>query len=166
MAAGCRHPRRRPPDLQAAAGVAGLAGRRRAAAGPGPRGAWQDPDAVVSEIDAGDPAAALRGLSAASDPGWLDAWLAADDAAGGALAAALGDELSEPLVAARLGEWLAAEATLFVAASMPIRDVELYLPARREPPPVLSNRGANGIDGTVSAAFGVAAAQAEARWCC
>ena len=47
---------------------------------------------------------------------------------------------------------------LFVAASMPIRDVELYFPARRELPRVLSNRGANGIDGTVSSAFGVAAA--------
>jgi 2-succinyl-5-enolpyruvyl-6-hydroxy-3-cyclohexene-1-carboxylate synthase len=123
--------------------------------------AWQDPNAVVSEIDAGDPPAALGGLSAASDPGWLDAWLAADDAAGDALAAALGDELSEPLVSARLAQWLPVEATLFVAASMPIRDVELYLAARRPLPHVLSNRGANGIDGTVSTAFGVAAAQAE-----
>ncbi len=123
-----------------------------------PDNAWQDPDAVVSEIDGGDPAAALRGLSTARDPDWLDAWLAADDVAAAALAAALGDELSEPLVCARLGEWLPERSTLFVAASMPIRDVELYLPARRELPRVLSNRGANGIDGTVSAAFGVAAA--------
>ncbi len=41
---------------------------------------------------------------------------------------------------------------------MPIRDLELYLPAGRPLPRVLSNRGANGIDGTVSSAFGVAAA--------
>jgi 2-succinyl-5-enolpyruvyl-6-hydroxy-3-cyclohexene-1-carboxylate synthase len=41
---------------------------------------------------------------------------------------------------------------------MPIRDVELFLPARELAPRVLSNRGANGIDGTVSAAFGAAAA--------
>ena len=43
---------------------------------------------------------------------------------------------------------------------MPIRDVEEFLPARDEPPRVLSNRGANGIDGTVSSAFGAAAAPA------
>ena len=41
---------------------------------------------------------------------------------------------------------------------MPIRDVELYFPAREDGPRVLSNRGANGIDGTVSSAFGAAAA--------
>ncbi len=41
---------------------------------------------------------------------------------------------------------------------MPIRDVELYFPAGRDTPRVLSNRGANGIDGTVSTAFGAAAA--------
>jgi 2-succinyl-5-enolpyruvyl-6-hydroxy-3-cyclohexene-1-carboxylate synthase len=40
---------------------------------------------------------------------------------------------------------------------MPIRDAELYFPAGRPLPRVLSNRGANGIDGTVSTAFGVAA---------
>jgi 2-succinyl-5-enolpyruvyl-6-hydroxy-3-cyclohexene-1-carboxylate synthase len=128
-----------------------------------PHGAWQDPDAVASEICAGDPIAALRGLSATPDPEWLAAWLGADDAAGDALAAALGDELSEPVVAARLGEWLPAESLLFVAASMPIRDLELYFPARRQLPRVLSNRGANGIDGTVSSAFGVAAASAAGR---
>ena len=44
---------------------------------------------------------------------------------------------------------------------MPIRDVELHLPARVPLPRVLSNRGANGIDGTVSAAFGAAAARPE-----
>src|SRR5438067_4872595 len=48
------------------------------------------------------------------------------------------------------------DATLFVASSMPIRDVETFAAARPDPPRVLANRGANGIDGTVSAAFGAA----------
>jgi 2-succinyl-5-enolpyruvyl-6-hydroxy-3-cyclohexene-1-carboxylate synthase len=61
-------------------------------------------------------------------------------------------------VAAELGVRLPPQATLVVASSMPVRDVETFFPARPDPPRVLSNRGANGIDGTVSTAFGVAAA--------
>src|ERR1700735_1579294 len=41
---------------------------------------------------------------------------------------------------------------------MPVRDIESFWPVRADPPRVLCNRGANGIDGTVSSAFGVAAA--------
>jgi 2-succinyl-5-enolpyruvyl-6-hydroxy-3-cyclohexene-1-carboxylate synthase len=125
-----------------------------------PDQAWQDPGAVVAELDVGDPVTALDRIAPAGrlDPHWLGDWRAADEAAGVALTEGLGDELSEPLVAARLGDWLSPAVTLFVAASMPIRDLELYLPARRPLPRIQSNRGANGIDGTVSTAFGIAAA--------
>ena len=61
-------------------------------------------------------------------------------------------------MAAELGVRLPPRATLVVASSMPVRDVETFFPARAEPPRVLANRGANGIDGTVSTAYGVAAA--------
>ena len=130
-----------------------------------PEGAWQDPAAVLSAIDGSDPAAILAAAIRATearqtptDPDWLAGWRAADRAVTAEIERALGGKLSEPLVAALLGEWLGADATLFVASSMPIRDVELFFPARSTGPRVLSNRGANGIDGTVSAAFGAAAA--------
>jgi 2-succinyl-5-enolpyruvyl-6-hydroxy-3-cyclohexene-1-carboxylate synthase len=118
---------------------------------------WQDPDAVVG--------LRLRGRlpqPAALDvePGWLDSWRAADAAASDAIAKTLADELSEPLVARGLAEWLPPEATLFVASSMPVRDLEEFAPVRDEGPRVLSNRGANGIDGTLSSAFGATAAGA------
>jgi 2-succinyl-5-enolpyruvyl-6-hydroxy-3-cyclohexene-1-carboxylate synthase len=78
-------------------------------------------------------------------------------AAADAIAGALGDELSEPAVAAALAD-LPGEATVFTASSMPVRDVETFWPVRDAPPRVLAHRGANGIDGTVASAFGVAAA--------
>ena len=125
-----------------------------------PEGTWQDPAGVLSAVHPGDPAAALDYAApiTAADPDWLAAWRAADDTASAAISQALGDELSEPLVAARLADWLPPDATLFVASSMPVRDVELFFAAHELGPRVLSNRGANGIDGTVSSAFGAAAA--------
>jgi 2-succinyl-5-enolpyruvyl-6-hydroxy-3-cyclohexene-1-carboxylate synthase len=124
-----------------------------------PEGAWQDPAAVVSVSDPGDPAAALEAHAPETppDPDWLAAWRRADDDTADVIADALGDELSEPLVARCLGEWLPSDATLFVASSMPIRDVELFFASRELAPHVASNRGANGIDGIVSSAFGAAA---------
>ncbi|HLM50571.1 MAG TPA: thiamine pyrophosphate-dependent enzyme, partial [Solirubrobacteraceae bacterium] len=147
-----------------------------------PEEAWQDPDGVTGTLVAADPAATLRALAAgrehargprvggvalsfmggrsevpASDEDWAAGWQAADRDAAGAITAALGDELSEPRVAAELGAALPAQATCFVASSMPVRDVETFWPARDDPPRALSNRGANGIDGTVAAAFGAAA---------
>ncbi len=125
-----------------------------------PGGAWQDPDALADVRLVADPAATLAAFAPdpGGEPGWLAGWRAADAAAGAALASALGEELSEPAVALETARALGAEATLVVAASMPIRDVEAFLPVRDDAPRVLSNRGANGIDGTTSTAFGVAAA--------
>ncbi len=124
-----------------------------------PEGTWQDPSAVLSAIERGDPVAALEDWTpdAPLDPDWLADWRSADEEAGKRLDAVLGEKLSEPLVARSLGEWLAADATLFVSSSMPVRDLELCFPDRERAPRVLCNRGANGIDGTVSSAFGAAA---------
>jgi 2-succinyl-5-enolpyruvyl-6-hydroxy-3-cyclohexene-1-carboxylate synthase len=146
--------------------LAGLAGVRQVALDP--EGAWQDPASVLSDSLALDPTAALRQLtdahSSPSAPGdgvdedWLASWRSADERAAQAILGVLGGEqLSEPSVAAELGVLLPEEATLFVASSMPVRDIETFWPVRADPPRVLCNRGANGIDGTVSSAFGAAA---------
>ncbi len=126
-----------------------------------PEGHWQDPDSALCRVFALEPAAALWQLSDAppqSDPDWLARWRSADELAAEAILGVLAGELSEPAVAAELGVLLPAEATLFVASSMPVRDIESFWPVRADPPRVLCNRGANGIDGTVSSAFGAAAA--------
>ncbi|MBV8217017.1 MAG: 2-succinyl-5-enolpyruvyl-6-hydroxy-3-cyclohexene-1-carboxylic-acid synthase [Solirubrobacterales bacterium] len=138
-----------------------LAGLNAAQIAFDPDGVWHDPDAAVglrirASLAANPPL--IDGAPVAADRDWLASWRAADDAVAVAIDRTLGDELSEPRVARALGGWLPPEATLFVASSMPIRDVEEFFPARDGGPRVLSNRGANGIDGTVSSAFGAAAA--------
>jgi 2-succinyl-5-enolpyruvyl-6-hydroxy-3-cyclohexene-1-carboxylate synthase len=128
-----------------------------------PEAAWQDPGGAVATLAAVDPRAALDALAARvtdkRDAAWLDRWRRADRAAATGIVRALAPAgLSEPRVAAELGATLPPDATVVVASSMPVRDVETFFPARPDPPRVLANRGANGIDGTVSTAFGVAAA--------
>jgi 2-succinyl-5-enolpyruvyl-6-hydroxy-3-cyclohexene-1-carboxylate synthase len=122
-------------------------------AGFAPPSVWHDPDATLGRL--------LRGRLArlpAAEAGWLAAWRAADTRVADAFAGVLGDDLGEPQVARALLGRLPAEATVVVASSMPVRDVESFTAVRDDPPRVISNRGANGIDGTVSTAFGVAAA--------
>jgi 2-succinyl-5-enolpyruvyl-6-hydroxy-3-cyclohexene-1-carboxylate synthase len=123
-----------------------------------PTGVWHDPDGVLEELLEADPVSTLRAAGAPEpQPSWAADWRAADDAAAGAIDAALGDSLSDAAVARELGR-LDASYVVFVAASMPIRDAETFWPAADEPPRALAHRGANGIDGTISAALGAAAA--------
>ena len=125
-----------------------------------PEDHWQDPDSTLCRVFALEPAATLAALEAPSaDPDWLAGWRSADElAAEASLGVLAASPLSEPTVAAELGVLLPQQATLFVASSMPVRDIETFWPTRDDPPRVLCNRGANGIDGTVSSAFGAAVA--------
>ncbi|MGH9193831.1 MAG: thiamine pyrophosphate-dependent enzyme, partial [Acidimicrobiales bacterium] len=88
---------------------------------------------------------------------WLERWVTASDAAAAAVSAALARESTpnEPAIARDVVAALPPGARLVVASSMPIRDVERYA-SPRDGVTVLANRGANGIDGTVSTAVGVA----------
>jgi 2-succinyl-5-enolpyruvyl-6-hydroxy-3-cyclohexene-1-carboxylate synthase len=140
--------------------LAGIPGEAQIAFDP--ENAWQDTAAAVGTILAADPRLTLQAATdqarAGRDEGWLDGLREADDRAAAAIAGTLGEELNEPRVAQYLGATLPADATLVVGSSMPIRDVETFWAKRDDPPRVLANRGANGIDGTISTAYGAAAA--------
>lgn len=126
-----------------------------------------DPQRVATEFVHTDanvwlPVAADTGTPA--DPEWTAAWRFMEERAQRVLEDVLSGETSEPAVARALHRYAAAaEATVVVSASMPIRDLEWYAPALPVPPRILANRGANGIDGVVSTALGVAAAGTGGR---
>ncbi|MBW3558010.1 MAG: 2-succinyl-5-enolpyruvyl-6-hydroxy-3-cyclohexene-1-carboxylate synthase, partial [Actinobacteria bacterium] len=122
---------------------------------------WPDPERRADLVVHADPQRCCEELAPAVSPapeGWLEAWVEAEDAAQQAVDRVLEGhpEPTEPAVARALTGGLSEDVILFVSSSMPIRDVE-WFGAPTSPAPVLANRGANGIDGIVSTALGVAA---------
>nr|WP_263325336.1 2-succinyl-5-enolpyruvyl-6-hydroxy-3-cyclohexene-1-carboxylic-acid synthase [Neobacillus sp. Marseille-Q6967] len=64
--------------------------------------------------------------------------------------------LSESRLFSQLTDLLPDGATLFVGNSMPIRDLDSFFTKNHKSIKIIANRGANGIDGTVSTALGAA----------
>jgi 2-succinyl-5-enolpyruvyl-6-hydroxy-3-cyclohexene-1-carboxylate synthase len=100
----------------------------------------------------------------AGDRGYAAAWLQAEAQAQAALAKARGEgkaSLGETDLVPLLDEHLPRAAPVYVASSMPVRDVEYFWPVNDRGRRFYYNRGANGIDGTLSTALGVAQAGGE-----
>ncbi len=127
---------------------------------------WLDPTQVANWMIPMTPAAFVTSFESAlrSSPTRLSdtstrSWIDAGHRAEAVLNEALGhsDEVSEPAIARIVFDSLPADGNLVVASSMPVRDLNQFAAARLSPIRVLANRGANGIDGTVSTALGIAA---------
>ncbi len=87
---------------------------------------------------------------------WTASWAAASDAVARAMDEHTPDDLSEPAAARLLSRHTPDEATLMLASSMPIRDMDMFGDAAGRAPFVAANRGASGIDGAVATAVGLA----------
>jgi 2-succinyl-5-enolpyruvyl-6-hydroxy-3-cyclohexene-1-carboxylate synthase len=127
---------------------------------------WSDPHGTASVVVAADPSQLLaawsdelRDVRSVDDGAWLRSWQQAGSVALAAIDAVLKVEpdATEPGIARAVVDALPLGETLVVSSSMPIRDLEWYAVAAR-PITVRANRGANGIDGVVSTAVGVAVA--------
>ena len=127
-----------------------------------PDGLMPDPARHAARTIRADPSALARGvldrLRAGRASVWLEDWLEMDARARAAIDEFL-DAIEEPFegrVARDLHAALPAIATLVVASSMPVRDLDAFA-APREGVRVLQNRGASGIDGFLSTVLGVEA---------
>lgn len=126
-------------------------------------GRWLDPARRSDAIATTFPLTALQSWQQAlpaPEDGWLARWQQAEATAQRAITAALAGhpEVTEPGLARGLAAAMPDGAALVVSSSMPIRDVEWFT----EPRQGLghhANRGANGIDGVISTALGVALAR-------
>lgn len=120
-----------------------------------------DPDHRVTDRIQGDVVQICDAMvgslprNAAGD--WMENWRRASESVGAMLDDRLqGDELSEPLTARLVAELLPDDHALVVGSSMPVRDVDTFARPGGPPVPILANRGASGIDGTIATAAGVA----------
>lgn len=127
---------------------------------------WKDHGTTATKYVYADPAETLNALTdavtstphAPVDPEWTSKWRTAESAAFAALAqdASEGGELHEGHVLAAVLEAIPADGSLFVSSSMPIRDLDAFGHPAGKAIRTFANRGASGIDGIVSTAFGVA----------
>jgi 2-succinyl-5-enolpyruvyl-6-hydroxy-3-cyclohexene-1-carboxylate synthase len=127
-----------------------------------PAGAWADPDRTAGLVAAAGPAALADAVAAAVGGAvpageWAARWARAEADAQAAIDTVLGEEteLSEPGVARAVVDAAPPAAMVVASSSMPVRDLEWW-GRPREDLTVVANRGANGIDGVVATAIGVA----------
>lgn len=88
---------------------------------------------------------------------WLASWKKLDREVSLSLQAVTHPKLTEGIAIRKVIEQLPTGSHLFVANSMPIRDVDTFLLQTEKRITVYANRGVSGIDGTLSTALGVAA---------
>lgn len=128
-----------------------------------PAGWFPDPDCVVTLPIHANPAPIVEALDDAVsdrrlDPapqGWGDRWKRVSDAVGEALEKERSD-VGESAALAAVLDGMPEGGHLVVSSSMPVRDLEWFGPVVRNGVTVHSNRGANGIDGVIATAVGVA----------
>ena len=131
-------------------------------------GAYEDPSHRLSALLQCNPAELCDAVSAAlaAHPplvaaGWAGQWAACEARASMAVAAAFESDGVEGSVVASVAAAHPAGAPLFIASSLPVRHLDQFAAVRTTQMPVYCNRGASGIDGTISSALGVAASSGQ-----
>jgi 2-succinyl-5-enolpyruvyl-6-hydroxy-3-cyclohexene-1-carboxylate synthase len=131
-------------------------------------GRWKDHGGTSTDYVHADAADTLAALAERAGPGASDDWQALWRSAESAVLEVVQSTRGEPHegdVLATVSAAMPKGANLFVSSSMPVRDLDAFGVPRNEIVRVFANRGASGIDGIVSTAFGVAAATSGPTVC-
>jgi 2-succinyl-5-enolpyruvyl-6-hydroxy-3-cyclohexene-1-carboxylate synthase len=129
-------------------------------------GGWRDPAALTTEMIYCDETKfceeLLSEVKANNDQQFLHKWQALNRLTKDNLTVIRDTtELSESRLFYQMAEMLPEHANLFVGNSMPIRDLDSFFHNNEKSIRILANRGANGIDGTVSTALGAASVTSQ-----
>lgn len=108
-------------------------------------------------VDAASGAAAGE-AGGGPDSDWLASWRQASEQVSGRLDELLTRDrtLNEPKVARLVSRHIGGGEGLYLASSMPVRDMDTFGCPRPIPVVVAANRGASGVDGTIATATGFA----------
>ncbi|MBM4762663.1 2-succinyl-5-enolpyruvyl-6-hydroxy-3-cyclohexene-1-carboxylic-acid synthase [Bacillus sp. B15-48] len=122
---------------------------------------WRDPLTVASQMVYCDETmfckVLIERLKSRQYSDYLEKWLVVNELSKTHLHSINEIEtLSEGKLFSLLAEVLPDSSTIFVGNSMPIRDLDTFFLNNGKEIKVMGNRGANGIDGVVSTALGVA----------
>lgn len=124
---------------------------------------WRDPAVLSTNMVNCDETRFSEGmipyLTKTSDIGYIENWEKINRLTKENMAMSVRDttELNESRLFYQLADMLPDGATLFVGNSMPIRDLDSFFYMNQKSIRIMANRGANGIDGTISTALGAAA---------
>ncbi|KAA3648058.1 MAG: 2-succinyl-5-enolpyruvyl-6-hydroxy-3-cyclohexene-1-carboxylic-acid synthase [Chloroflexi bacterium] len=125
-------------------------------------GRWRDDTFQTTDFMHVDPSLLCQRLVTALDFGELSEWTGFYQAAEAATWKTLEEWRNKPDFEARtlldVVEASPDKATLYVASSLPVRHLDQFVRPNEKKLRVFANRGASGIDGTVSSALGAAAA--------
>jgi len=122
---------------------------------------YKDHLAVVHDYVRSDPSDFLDALAEAvserpaEGDDWLNLWMRVDSRTGDAVNEELGGGFFEGQVLRAVMDAAGAGGSVFVSNSMPVRDLDAFVPNSRGRVDVHGNRGASGIDGVVSTALGL-----------
>jgi 2-succinyl-5-enolpyruvyl-6-hydroxy-3-cyclohexene-1-carboxylate synthase len=127
---------------------------------------WPDAENGLTSLLIADPTLAAQDLASELEasapspaaPSWRDSLARANALGWQAVDACLGAGWSEGLAVRTVMEALPSGSVLGLGSSLPVREVDLYVPARPAELVVWSQRGLSGIDGLVSGAVGAALA--------
>jgi 2-succinyl-5-enolpyruvyl-6-hydroxy-3-cyclohexene-1-carboxylate synthase len=132
-----------------------------------PSGTWHDDQFTTSQLYWADPTLVCEQLSQHLDPvpmvddAWLQAYRQVDQAFWRLVHFAGREQFFEGLILADVVDFLDEDHVLFVGSSLPIRHLDQFGAPRDVHVPVRANRGASGIDGTVSTGLGWSVASAR-----
>lgn len=128
-----------------------------------PAGQWREAEFTATDLVTGNAGETIKRITASVTPASdneLTTWLRQAEQTHWQLINEIDVEL-EGLAIKTVLDTLPEKATLVVSNSMPVRDLDRFGQAKADEITAIGNRGASGIDGITSTAFGAASATSD-----